>query len=109
MSDADDTHPLPVFRAAYQAIDVLQPPAPSPAMVAESRTPTPILFELDLIERVRDLSEERFAATGSADWSALTEFTEDVIAGRRDESEIGQWIEQYQIEEELGLPPRRTP
>lgn len=109
------TDPLPEdWRPAFQparpaTVIELQPPAMSPAMVDESRTVTPRLFEAELVFRVRDLAEERYATTGDSEWSTLAEVTEQMIAGQRDESEIGSWIDQYNLSDELGFEPRREP
>lgn len=74
-----------------------------------SRIPTPVLFGRDLVEKVRDIAQERHASTDDGYWLTLSDACEEMIAGERDESQIGQWIAHYQIEEQLGLPPRRTP
>lgn len=68
---------------------------------------TPRLYEVETIVRMRDLAEERYTATGDVEWSTLVEVCEEMLAGERNEREIGSWIEQYNLREELGYEPRR--
>jgi hypothetical protein len=63
------------------------------------------LFDRDTAERVRDLADERYAATGGADWSTLVEVCEEMIAGIRPESEPSACVSQHDLWGALGMEP----
>lgn len=81
-------------------------------MIAKpSLTLTVCLFDADIISRTRDIAEERVEAapdTKTRDWwQQLVSVCDDMFAGERDESELASWVRLYQLEEALGIEPRR--
>lgn len=74
-------------------------------VTATKPAPRPVLFEFDRIVKARDIADERIAlADREGDvkwWARLREAMEAMIAGELPEDELGDWLEEFGIADEV--------
>ena len=74
-------------------------------VTATKHAPPPRLFEFDRIVKARDLADERLSlcetTTDIVWWSRLRDAMEEMLAGERDEDELGDWVGEYELQQEM--------
>lgn len=74
-------------------------------VTAVKPAPRPMPFEFDRIVRARDIADERIAmADREGDvkwWARLRDVCEEMLTGSLPESELADWLDEYEISDEV--------
>lgn len=74
-------------------------------VTATKPAPRPVLFEFDRIVKARDVADERIALADTEGdvrwWARLRDVCEEMLAGSLPESELADWLSEYDIESEV--------